>query len=259
MKFKTYLDEAHYEGKGRSTEISVEEAVTLVNKNCKKAWNGYLKGNVIYRGITIGPDWYLFVDPTQHTRVSANTYNFYTLFIDNSPDWSAYPKRSKSIVCTNSKVGASGYGREFIVFPYDKAKIGVCQSYDFWASFKKAGVDDLDNFNQALLRIFEHFDKSFEARVITYERFIQSVEAVGKRAIEAFASGNWWGPPPGWIKTNRTLKECISQVLDPKKNGFKVIKPGQTLPSKEVELWIGDAPSILVEYKHMPEFSAIKR
>lgn len=50
--------------------------------------------------------------PQMHAgyRKSANTYNYYTLLIDNDPAWSAYPPRSASVIASTNHDYARNYG-----------------------------------------------------------------------------------------------------------------------------------------------------
>ena len=124
MRLENYLIEEKLD---RTKEVSLDFALDFAKKN-----KDFLKGSPIYRGLRNNISLYAFVEPEKYTRVSANTENYYTLMIDNSPNWEGYPKRSKSIICSSSKSGASGYGNVYRVIPKNGAKIGVCSSDDFW-------------------------------------------------------------------------------------------------------------------------------
>ena len=78
---------------GRSIDISIEETKKYIeNKNIDL---NNLKN--IYRGTySDHTSKYLFIDPKLHNRASANTFNYYTLIMDNNELWKEYPKRSKS-------------------------------------------------------------------------------------------------------------------------------------------------------------------
>jgi hypothetical protein len=44
----------------------------------------------------------------------------------------AFPKRSKSFICTTEKNYAGGFGRPFVLVPLDSAKIGCTGKDDIW-------------------------------------------------------------------------------------------------------------------------------
>lgn len=75
------------------------------------------------------------IDTNGMNRTSANTKNYYTIWMDNHPDWAEYPKRSKSLICSTSTRTASGFGDLSIIIPADSNKIGVCSESDLWGSF----------------------------------------------------------------------------------------------------------------------------
>lgn len=252
MKFKSYLNESQqYEHSERSKAITENEAVDLIKKHCKKSWKAYAdRKTYIYRGIRSVGGPYLYTDPTKGPpRVSANTLNFYTLWIDNDPTWKDFPKRSRSLICSNDFQGASGYGRVFLVFPYDNAKIGVCPSHDMWWSFMKSEVEDLDDFNSAIAWIIERLGLAtyheMKSLSFTYKAFLDLIKQVGKRYMDAYADVGI--QKRRWLYSARTFEENIRRVLDPKANKFKVVNPGVKLPDQR-EVWVGNAPSILIDF-----------
>ena len=139
---------------GRGKAIDEYEAAELFKKNCKQ----YKWGEqTFYRGVEGRLLQPYFIDPSKSERKSANTSNFYTLWIDNSKKWADYPKRSKSLICTTQAQTAAGYGTSYMMIPYDGAKIGVCPSYDMWESFPNAmsdvGLYTLNEFNDYIWNI----------------------------------------------------------------------------------------------------------
>ena len=46
---------------------------------------------------------FLLTDPKNYTRKTHDTFNYYTLILDNAPDWKDFPKRSKSLICSLNK------------------------------------------------------------------------------------------------------------------------------------------------------------
>jgi len=117
----------HYLNENRSKEITPEKFNELVNKNCSDIISFYNKQSKrIFRGLMFNGK-YVYVNPIQHTRKSANTSNYYTVLFDEIlPSWKNYPKRSKSIICTTNTSKAMGYGTLFKIYPYNGSHIGEC-------------------------------------------------------------------------------------------------------------------------------------
>jgi hypothetical protein len=240
MRFNSYINEARYENEGRKTGISLEKAVELVKSNCNKIIKYYnnSNNNRIYRGSTSGEYAYAIVDPEQFERRSRNTLNYYTLIIDNSPYWSAYPKRSKSIVCSTNSTRASNYGgTTYVVFPYDNCKIGICPGSDIWDT--KTGIINswdvdigFEGINDPLMALGLS-DTSWE----TLEKELRSIKKgtaiLYNILIDSFKRS----------KLNNFLSFLQSRISP--KRGFNVVPPGNQLPSTR-EVWVGGDKCILV-------------
>ena len=98
-------------------------------------------GTYLYRGMRHMPGGFGFGDGSKLNRKSANTRNYYTLIMDNVPEWDPYPKRSKSFICSSQRSGAGGYGQTvYVVIPLEGQDIGVCPAPDLWGSFDKETV-----------------------------------------------------------------------------------------------------------------------
>jgi len=132
IQFKNLIgDDKLYEG--RTKEISLDKARRIFNQNIASAYYPN-KNHEIYRGIQNDFD-VGFVEPAKFNRESAHTANFYTLMMDNLPEWSEYPRRSKSIVCSTSIGTAKDFGTLYQIFPFDGADLGVAPVNDIWNSF----------------------------------------------------------------------------------------------------------------------------
>jgi hypothetical protein len=138
----------------------------------------------IYRYVEDITDDFTLVDPRKVARVSANTWNYYTLLIDNDPAWEKYPRRKHGII---SSLHNSYFGNDFRVIPLTKyddilkkynikpfsnPKWGVCPTTDIWRSIDKSIKimlselsikDDIsitsDDLNYSLSNIASFFDE----------------------------------------------------------------------------------------------------
>lgn len=100
-----------------------------------KQSTGYLsRGNFIYRGADFERSGKtgMFHGSTTGIRKSANTANYYTLWMDNAPAFKALPKRSKSFICSTDPHYAKEFGELSLVIPKDKTRIAGVGEKDIW-------------------------------------------------------------------------------------------------------------------------------
>ena len=144
----------------RGKTVDESEGMKILEKKCSKSWGLFMnKGLSLLRGMKMKGDYY-HIDPSSSTRVSQNTENYYTFILDNSPLWSKYPKRSKSLICTNRKGKALSYGTVYRVFPYDNSNLAKAPYGDIWDSFTKTfpGYLGLGQVNYGLSDLFDIFN-----------------------------------------------------------------------------------------------------
>lgn len=116
--------------------LSFEQVYALLKTNCSEALKAFSTGHQIYKGLQLTGNFYK-TDPSLIERASANTYNYYTILFSNLPNWKAYPKRSRSLICSTSYQKAKSYAagnNPFLVMPFDGARIGICPTEDIWTS-----------------------------------------------------------------------------------------------------------------------------
>jgi hypothetical protein len=174
----------------RSFSISKDDFDKKLGTDHATAYNKYKLGNRIYRGYNSyhldSP--FLFIQPSLHYRPSKNTNNFYTALIDVLPSWKDWPKRSQSIVCTNSYSTAQSYGNPYVVLPKNQAKIAICPKNDFWVSFKN--IPSMNSFNHVYTRTFSTgvagFQSSFDSSHITPEDVKRLLIIIDKMPRDAF-------------------------------------------------------------------------
>jgi len=257
---------AYILNEGRGKGLTKEQAIELIKKNCSGIVNSYSKSHVrIYRGAGGMDDYYDYqiVDPTKgKLRRSRNTRNYYTLLMDNLTPWKAYPKRSRSIVCSTSKSKSSGYGNLYVVLPYNNAKIGICSTDDIWFSFEQNMRHNLNEFNRILQTILsigkkslKDLDKNWKTLLTNFkdsEAYIQS--GLYKLDIKAHS----WSADALYkqiydkIVNGQSYRQVFNTLLDPTQNGFQLKTP-KDIPLSSIpknEVWVGKAPSILVDVLH---------
>ena len=144
----------------------IKKALTL--PEFSQAVEAHKNGVGIYRGHPSMNDYFGAV-VTPGTRISQNTSNIYTrLFSDILPSWHNFPKRNKSVICTNSKDTAESYGYEsyFYIFPRNNTKIAIAEGTDIWYSFSygkfkkympNISVNGLSEFNEEFIQYFQKY------------------------------------------------------------------------------------------------------
>lgn len=262
--------ESHILTEGRSKAIGRLRAYTLIEENCLKSAKAFYFGNgSIYRGVAgAPPDKLMVVDPKVGApRKSANISNHYTILLDNISSWRKYPKRSKSIICSTKRVGASSYGTPFAVFPYDNSKIGVCPKDDLWESFRST-IGSLQTFTWQLNKLLKHA-ASGEPNLsgLRSDDDIKSMRAMMDKADELLASGvsGEWGDgifgvkEYKWMKNyNGNMYKMLNKQFNPVKNGFKLKVAGDSLPDKETEVWT-DGKSVMINISQPGQFDALMK
>jgi len=132
--FKTFLEAKAGGSAGLVYEpLTAQPAPYYLDKYCQDSFWMLTKKAPLFRGIQRKGLDVSFVDLTQTTRKSQNTSNWYTEIFDNHPEMQDFPKRSKSMVCSNSYDYARGFGDEvYAIFPVKNSKIGLVPESDIW-------------------------------------------------------------------------------------------------------------------------------
>lgn len=158
-------------------KLTEDEAINYVTERCSE-WLEY--PTKINRRVHTDTDH--FRSKPVH-RVSRDCVNYYTLIMDNSPEWKDYPKRSNSFICS---MNTSNYnGTSYIVIPRNGSKWGVCDSTDiydaFFKGFESIGLEisqDVTSFLEALYNIAEKYDIQLSEK--NYEDLKSQIEQLDK-------------------------------------------------------------------------------
>lgn len=249
----------------RRQPISKQEAINIIRNNCKEFLVD--KKLKIFRGVGYDNEDsdFVLIKPSEGLiRRSANTNNHYTLLIDNSEEWSHFPKRSKSIICTTSLEHAHNYGYAYCVIPFDNANIGVCPENDIWDSFVESGISSLDSFTYDLSKLgisdydFESMKSDFkklEDKLITGDIKMNTPSKLISLVLKTLGGHtyNWdFGSDTSNIISNymklenkKSLFEYIDELFDPDNNGFKTSNYRDLGIGGDLEVWT-DSNCILI-------------
>jgi hypothetical protein len=269
-KFKNFLfeyDDMSYKNT-RSKSIEESELLDMLRSDYTDAVNAFKNGNKIFRG-TSSEDNYMITDPSIGNRVSANTLNYYTLIIDNSDSWKAYPKRSKSIICTTARAYADGYGKIYSVFPINGSKIGVCTEEDFWESFPvlkteytRAGIPldpVLGSLTQLLKGLVDLTGKRSDIKTLpTLKKTFDLVDTfITDKEYEHKANLNTdvLFDVMKMLDYKGHLYTSVENLLDPVKNKFKLENIRDFIVERNREVWT-NGKSILINIHNVNDILA---
>lgn len=235
MRFEQYILN---ENSGRSKDISFDKTKEMLHKNCSQALKAWKKNKgYIYRGSYTKIGKYGYMDSSKFKeRTSANTTNEYTVLINHILDsWKQYPKRN--VICSTDDNNAATYGDTYHVFPFDNTKIGVCSNFDIWSSFKN--FDQLTDVNSFITDTYGNYDS-----VKDLEKWLKNTkigeldgDILDDKYYRDFLNYNF----------DMTIYDLFNNILlNPKKNGFKLVNVGTPLP-KDREVWF-DGKAVMVKY-----------
>jgi hypothetical protein len=185
-------------------------------------------------------------DPTAHAlpRISANTQNYTTLWVDNDPRWKKFPPRSRSLICSTSTGTAADYGTVAVVVPLKDTAIGVCPANDFWESFKSTmppgdtTISDLNHFIDYSIR--QHLEKVPNQRTLTHAQMMDLLRALPPSTRDP----RFRGDLPDVVK-NHGWVGMMERILDPKANGFDLTTWRKFSVKGNHEVWLS-APCAMV-------------
>jgi len=229
----------------------------------------------LFRSIDGHPEPYYIINPSKHTRQSrtnnmnsftSGTNNFHTALIDILPSWKDWPKRSKSVIFTNSSDDSGKYGdTTFFVLPINAATICVCLKDDFWESFKmlnyrmKFGIDSFNSYFETLFgKFYEHnlLSKFYDFNGITALMVKDMLEEASEVSIEKIHSSlffvmsslrddiveNYKG---NWL-------EYFDELMNPSENGFQLVSVEEAYKYKNVKEMFTESICMLIDTEGFP-------
>ncbi len=257
-----YIGKPKYEG-SRSKPITEEEFLAH-----RPDFSEILNKTPIFRGIKDQHSPFLYVDPsTSAPRKSANIDNYYTLLIDNLPSWAAYPKRSRSLICTTVTHSAGNYGRTYRVFPVNGSKIGLCRNGDMWHSMGKLRQYEMfvNNFAEQLemlyRRVMGNGELTHTLDDTNYHTFVSQINELSKKLHSdpaELVDAQRWVRELGAMLADHPQKDLMTlfaEFFDPHANGFALQTTANFDPSvvkrefsSNNEVWT-EGPAYLIELK----------
>lgn len=154
ITFKQFMGEAEVTPmKLDKVNLSSEkEAKAFIAQHCSMSIPMFRKRVAVWRGDrsladSLKQSESAVVNTLSSKRKSENTSNWYTTILDGHPEYSHFPKRSQSVICSTSFHTASGYGGlsgTLAVIPFNDAKIGNVNRNDIWMTKLKMPDGSMD-------------------------------------------------------------------------------------------------------------------
>lgn len=258
----------------RVKPMALIDVISHMKRECKNSLQQMNDIRPLWRGGSYKlPMGVGFGESTASTpRQSANTANYYTMWIDNSPLWKEFPKRSQSFIGSSSEFVAEGYGDVALMIPFDNAKIGVCPRNDFWVSFRLPEMENLNTLNSFCTRAIrilkgdpsyevrsyaemkKIFDATFDDLVDAAQEQINvdltglSAEDASYRKKLAFRATNFLetliNDGDSWLSPDESLADMMDRLLAPK--NFKLMTGSSYEVQPEREVFIDGACIFLI-------------
>lgn len=209
----------------------------------------YDQGRRIYRGVSSPPEEFWFqAKLSKGDRKSTTGPNWYTLIIDNVPEWKTFPKRSASVICTTDIEHTQEYGDTFVVFPEGDPIIGICPVGDIWHSFSV----NLDFLMESLESLSKLYNVTLSQD--NWSQLTQGLTELTNKILEI--QQNEKPDTSGVLKSvdyliskvtpTRDLLSVLRSILNPTSAGFKTAKLSEWTPSSQTtEIWFS-APAFLI-------------
>lgn len=177
--FRQFIKEASVGENISPTIITLDRALETVVTHCRSN-RGLYANHAFFKGFPddiLDGENYAIADTTLTTRKSQNTFNFYTMILDENAKRNGFPLRSKSLVGSTSDGDAGGYAGAnglFAMIPFDSAKVGFVNDADMWDKYLTiSGTEfSMDKISEVLRRSFGIKDDSLD-RLKEFDKKLQ--------------------------------------------------------------------------------------
>lgn len=160
ISFKQFLSEAEVKPYSFET-LSLERVKQLLETSASKAWQDTRSGHKLFRGFQKYHGSGL-TDPSTGERKSENVANHYTSLMASNPANEAWPKRSKSFICSTDKWSAEAFGYPHYLIPFNGVKVAYVNEADLHmaaSTIRLPGTrDDFHLYYSAIPDVLDIFD-----------------------------------------------------------------------------------------------------
>lgn len=228
-------------------EVKAEHFIAWCEEHAPKYMQN-IRTAAIYRGMD-APDMG-YIDTNLFNRTSANTRNYYTIWMDNNPEWKDYPKRSKALICSTNEGTAGGFGTVQLIIPADSNKIGRCDENDLWGAFPflaarlDSKMESMDDFISNTHHLFKIADVDTVSAEKNYDDLIYALKKVTRQTVEEWVDGTGSFDSKQYAKAfdkhgYKTLYDLWADCMDPDENDFQVFTAATfKSENRDVEIWV---------------------
>lgn len=256
-KYKEFLLEIKL-WKG-TKQIPEKEAIEIFKNNCSK-YLDYNKNGKEFKILRTVKDFYenyYYVNPKEYERKSLNTYNYYTLIMNNDKTWKEFPKRK--LIC---RIRLSSSLIPYIVIPFDDSKWGVCTDTDMWFSYsdrlRKYGMGRLDQLTNLLHKLYTHLFK-YPIRDDNFDDFKEDLIELKKELVkekENIKDSYILNPDGFYYDTfikdllySESIYDFLVDLLNP--NHFEIVNATDFNPKYDNrEVWTDDQCLLIHPYEY---------
>lgn len=231
-----YNDQKLWKGTKALTE---DEALNIIKTKCSDYFD-YSLGHdrLILRYSIMGDLKFIYTNPSEYDRKSKNTFNYYTLIINNDPTWKDFPKR-KLIAQHTTTENIDTYDTRtiYVIIPFNGIKWGVCTEHDMWYSIK--GVEDLSQVNRDLNDIADYLEIEIrDDNLKDFKEDLKKIDLELKDANDIYDFDDF-GAYVYNFKDSGNIYDYYINLLKPERNNIKVLTSRQIyeLPVGDREVW----------------------
>lgn len=215
-------------------DADAQEIAALIREHCSNAIPSFVDRKMFYRGWSRSIKSGVYT-PESGTRQSQNTTNHYTRLYDTNPANTAFPKRSKSFICTTSMSTALHYTHEkndgtlSVVIPFDDTVVAMCPTRDIWYG-EPEDINKLSINKINLRKLNDILTDVVGWEPVDFDEFVKKVDALDDNS-EAINRHFKAGPTLAEIKT--ALKRAYTYKL----NGYELGYAKDFMGEDNREVW----------------------
>lgn len=223
----------------RNKEIlsSEDNLMNILEQNCSESLQALKQGITVYKGFQTYLGEFVKINPKLKERKSMYTSNYYNLLMSNLPCWQDYPKRNRSLICTNNPDGIF-YTNRYLVLPKNNANFGICPDYDIQVCALNKTNIKLCHFNELLQRFGIH---EFSYNNLINDIFKKKDKFLGSDREHTQFYDKFYG-----CESSKDVIKVLEYFLDPMALGFKVGEIDSVPISGMHEVWT-DSESYLID------------
>jgi hypothetical protein len=174
--------------------------------------------------------------------------------MDNTPEWSHFPKRSASVICSTDTDYAAEFGNVYTVLPFGDPLIGICPKEDIWHSFPSLdalGIS-LETLNEIIEALYETYFEDGELDDTNWLYFTNGLKKLTRKILrkpqESFL--DYVNEFQDLVISKKDVLTVLRELLNPQKAGFQTARLSEWKPKPLTEIWF-TAPAFFINYSEI--------